>query len=93
MDALALSKEAGAKTVCLTSYNGSPITAVSDLVLTVYWDETQYPIEAAAARIAQTCVIDALVAALSVQHYDEAAARSRKIHDLIEPVRYRRKKR
>lgn len=92
VDTLSLSKDAGAKTVCLTSYNGSPITEVSDLVLTVFCDETQYPIEATSARVAQTGVIDALIAALSVRHYEDAAQRSQQIHDLIEPVRHKKGK-
>ena len=87
VDALDLSRRAGAKTVCLTSYSASTITKVSDLVLTVFCDETHYPVEATSARIAQTGVIDALVAALSVECYDEAVCRSARIHELMEPIR------
>ena len=87
IEALELSRQAGAKTICLTSYSASPITAVSDQVLTVYCDETHYPVEAASARIAQTGVIDALVAALSVQRYDISVQRSGRIHDLMETIR------
>lgn len=92
VDALALSKEAGAATVCLTSYAGSPITQVSDHVLTVFCDETRYPIEASSARIAQTGVIDALVAALSVSRYEEATRRSQQTHDLLESIRYQKRR-
>lgn len=92
VSAMELSKRAGAATVCLTSYPSSPITAVSDHVLTVYSDETRYPVEAVSARIAQMGVIDALVAALSVQRYDEATRRSGQIHDLLEHMRRKRKK-
>ncbi len=92
VDALTLSKEAGAETVCLTSYPASPITMVSDHILTVYCDETRYPIEAVSARIAQTGVIDALVAAISVRRYEEATKRSEQIHDLMEDIRRKRRK-
>lgn len=92
VDALTLSKQAGAKTVCLTSYSGSPITEVSDHVLTVFCDETRYPIEATAARVAQIGVLDALVAALAAQRYEETLRRSEQIHDMIEPLRRKRKK-
>ena len=92
VDALTLSKEAGAATVCLTSYAGSPITQISDHVLTVFCDETRYPIEASSARIAQTCVIDALVAALSTKCYEKATQRSRQIHDLLESIRYQKRR-
>lgn len=92
LEAMELSKAAGAECLCLTSYGGSPIAALSDHVLTVFCDETQYPIEAASARIAQTGVIDALIAALSVRRYDEAVQRSARIHDLMEDLRPERKK-
>lgn len=91
METLELSRKAGANTVCLTSYSASPITTVCDQVLTVYCDETHYPVEAASARIAQTGVIDALVAALSVQRYDISVQRSAQIHDLMETIRKKEK--
>ena len=87
VEALALSQAAGARTVCLTSYPGSPITAVSDHILTVFCDETRYPIEAVSAKIAQAGVIDALVAALSVRNYAQATDRSHRVHDLMEGIR------
>lgn len=93
VDALELSKMAGAATVCLTSYNASPIAQFSDQVLTVFCDETQYPIEASTARIAQTAVVDALVAALSARRYDAAMARSAQVHDLMEDIRYKERRR
>lgn len=92
VDVLTQCKEAGARTVCLTSYSGSPITEVSDHVLTVYCDETRYPIEATAARVAQICVIDALVAALAAEHYDDTLHRSQRIHDMMEPLRRKRRR-
>ena len=45
-------------------------------------------IEATSARIAQTGVIDALVAALSARNYADSTQRSKQIRDLIEPIRY-----
>lgn len=92
VDILTRCKEAGVQTVCLTSYSGSPITEVSDRVLTVYCDETRYPIEATAARVAQICVIDALVAALAAERYDDTLQRSRQIHDTMEYLRRKRKR-
>ena len=91
VDALELSRQAGAATLCLTSYNTSPITRQSDLSLTVFCDETQYPIEASTARIAQTAVVDALVAAISARRFDTAITRSARVHDLLEELRYKRR--
>ena len=93
VDALELAREQGVATVCLTSYNASPIAQVSDQVLTVFCDETQYPVEASTARIAQTAVVDALVAALSAHRYEEATRRSARIHDLMEDIRYKERRR
>lgn len=93
VDALELARAQGAATVCLTSYNSSPITQVSDQVLTVFCDETQYPVEASTARIAQTAVVDALVAALSARRYETAQARSVLVHDLMEDIRYKERRR
>ena len=90
--ALTLAKGAGAVTACLTSYAGSPITRHSDHVLTVFCDETRYPVEASSARTAQTGVIDALVAALGAGRYETAAQRSGRIHDLLEDIRYQKRR-
>lgn len=91
VDALELSRAAGATTVCLTSYNKAPITKVSDRVLTVFCDETRYAIEASTARLAQTAVIDALVAAVSARRFDFAVSRSHQIRDLMEEIRYKKR--
>lgn len=91
VDALELAQAAGAATVCLTSYNKSPITKVSDKVLTVFCDETRYAIEASTARLAQTAVIDALVAAVSTRRFDLAVSRSDQVHDLMEEIRYKKR--
>lgn len=91
VDALELSRKGGAATVCLTSYSASPITKFSDQVLTVYCDETKHPVEASTARIAQTAVVDALVAALSAQRFDVAMSRSEQVRDLIETIRRKEK--
>lgn len=91
VDALELAQAAGATTVCLTSYNKAPITKVSDRVLTVFCDETRYAIEASTARLAQTAVIDALVAAISTRRFDLAVSRSDQVHDLMEEIRYKKR--
>lgn len=90
VDALHLSRQAGAATICLTSYTGSPITRHSDVTLTVFCDETQYPIEASTARIAQTAVVDALVAAVAARCFDTAVSRFDRVHDLLEDIRYKK---
>ena len=88
VDAVRLAKARGAQTICLTSFPMSPIANMCDSVLSVVCDETNYPIEASAARIAQTAVVDSLIAALSVKDYDRAAANSQTVHELLDNIRY-----
>lgn len=91
VDALKLSRENGATAVCLTSFPASPLAKLSHRVLAVYCDETKYPIEASAARLAQTAVVDALVAAVSARRFDLAVSRSNQVHNLMEEIRYQKR--
>jgi len=88
VDTLRRARESGAATVCITSYGGSLIARVCDQTLTVYSDETKYPIEAVSARVAQLGVIDALIAAISARRYSEAVQRSENIHSILNTLRY-----
>jgi DNA-binding MurR/RpiR family transcriptional regulator len=67
-----LAKEAGAKTVVITNYARSPIQAHADVVLFTMARETLFRTEAMTSRIAQLCVLDALIAALALADYDRA---------------------
>lgn len=67
-----LAKEAGAKTVVITNYARSPIQAHADVVLFTMARETLFRTEAMTSRIAQLCVLDALIAVLALADYDRA---------------------
>ena len=67
-----LAKEAGAKTVVITNYARSPIQAHADVVLFTMARETLFRTEAMTSRIAQLCVLDALIAALALADYDHS---------------------
>ncbi|OYX32355.1 MAG: transcriptional regulator [Caulobacterales bacterium 32-69-10] len=67
-----LAKEAGAKTVVITNFGKSPIQAHADVVLFTMARETTFRTEAMASRIAQLCVVDALIANLALADYDRA---------------------
>lgn len=69
-----LAKAAGAKTVVITNYGRSPIQAHADVVLFTMARETTFRTEAMSSRIAQLCVLDALIAALALADYDRATA-------------------
>lgn len=67
-----LAKEAGAKTVVITNFAKSPIQNHADVVLFTMARETLFRTEAMTSRIAQLCVVDALIAALALVDYDRA---------------------
>ena len=84
---LELARTAGAKTICITNYPESPITKVCDLVIPVYCDEVQYPVEAMSAKIAQLSLIYALTTALSSKNRDETQQRAKRTRELINSIR------
>lgn len=87
-DALALAREHGAKTVCVTSYPKCELVKNSDYPIVIKTDEIQYPTEGISARIAHISVLDSLAVSLSAKDFDRAVRRSAKIHDLIDELRY-----
>jgi DNA-binding MurR/RpiR family transcriptional regulator len=58
-------KEAGAKTVAVTSFSRSPITEYSDEVLVAGGPEVSFRLEAMTSRIAHLSVLDALFVAVA----------------------------
>lgn len=84
---LELARTAGAKTICITNYPESPITKVCDLVIPVYCDEVQYPVEAMSAKIAQLSLIYALTTALSSKNREETQQRAKRTRELINSIR------
>lgn len=87
-DALALAREHGAKTVCVTSYPKCELVKNSDYPIVIKTDEIQYPTEGISARIAHISVLDSLAVSLSAKDFARAVRRSAKIHDLIDELRY-----
>ena len=83
-----LAKEAGAKTVVITNFSRSPILAYADVTLFTMARETRFRTEAMTSRIAQMCVVDALVAALALADYDRATQTLRKTFDVLSIKRY-----
>lgn len=67
-----LAREAGARTVVITNFARSPIQAFAEVVLFTMARETLFRTEAMTSRIAQLCVVDALIAALALADYDRS---------------------
>ena len=60
VDALRISRESGATTICITNFGSSPINEYSDIILNTRSEETKYSILAMSSRIAQLAIFDAI---------------------------------
>lgn len=83
-----LAREAGAKTVVITNFARSPIQAFADIVLFTMARETRFRTEAMTSRIAQLCVVDALIAGLALADYDRSTEVLRKTFDVLSMKRF-----
>ena len=83
-----LAKETGAKTVVITNYARSPIQAYADIVLFTMARETLFRTEAMTSRIAQLCVLDALIATLALADYDRATKTLKHTFDTLSIKRF-----
>jgi DNA-binding MurR/RpiR family transcriptional regulator len=70
VDALRVARESGARTIAITNFQPSPLTACADLVLTTAARETTFRSGAMASRIAQLAVIDCLFVGVAQRSYD-----------------------
>lgn len=83
-----LAKAAGAKTVVITNYARSPIQAHADVVLFTMARETRFRTEAMTSRIAQLCVVDALIAALALADYERSTEALQQTFDTLSLKRF-----
>jgi DNA-binding MurR/RpiR family transcriptional regulator len=72
VDALKLSRSAGAFTIGITNKGKSPIQKECDIVLFTASDETKYTILGMGSRIAQLAIISAIHAYLILRHSEKA---------------------
>lgn len=83
-----LAKESGAKTVVITNFAKSPIQSYADVVLFTMARETLFRTEAMTSRIAQLCVVDALIATLALADYDRATKTLKQTFDTLSIKRF-----
>jgi DNA-binding MurR/RpiR family transcriptional regulator len=83
-----LAKEAGAKTIVITNFARSPIQAYADVVLFTMARETSFRTEAMTSRIAQLCVVDALIAALALADYERSVETLKQTFDVLSIKRF-----
>lgn len=78
-----LAKAAGARTISITNYGRSPLHAHSDVVLTTMARETEFRTEAMTSRLAQLAVVDALIACLALNDYENAVRVIQQTFDVL----------
>lgn len=78
-----LAKAAGARTISITNYGRSPLHAHSDVVLTTMVRETEFRTEAMTSRLAQLAVVDALIACLALNDYENAVRVIQQTFDVL----------
>jgi DNA-binding MurR/RpiR family transcriptional regulator len=83
-----LAKEAGARTVIITNHGRLPIHAYADIVLFTMARETTFRTEAMTSRIAQLCVVDALIAGLAMADYDRSVETLQRTFDILSIKRF-----
>lgn len=72
VDATRLARQCGARTICITNFARSPITAHADVVLCTAAAETMFRTEAMASRIAELSIVDALYVCVALARFDTA---------------------
>jgi RpiR family carbohydrate utilization transcriptional regulator len=87
LDTAGEARKSGATVVALTSYLGTPIEDVADIVLVTATAESTFRTEAMSSRIAHLSVIDALYVALANQRLGRAVATLDRTGRLIERKR------
>jgi DNA-binding MurR/RpiR family transcriptional regulator len=72
VNALKKAKESGAKTICITNFNQTPITECADIVLFTSTQDSAFFQESMVSRVAQMIIIDIIYAGLAVKNFTSA---------------------
>lgn len=83
VNALRRAREGGAGTICVTSYDNTPITAHAEIVLFTSTQDSAFFQESMVSRLAQMLVIDVLYAALAVKHFGKSVQRIERSADAL----------
>ena len=70
VNALKLAKENGAKTICITNFDKTPLTEYADIKLFTSTCDSAFFQESMISRVAQIVLIDILYAGLAVKNFD-----------------------
>lgn len=83
LEALRVAKEAGAKTIGITSYGKSPLVRLADMCLFTTSRETVFRADALSSRLAQLSLIDLLYVAVSLRRQDQTIRSIQHIREAI----------
>jgi DNA-binding MurR/RpiR family transcriptional regulator len=87
IDALAQARSAGARTIAVTNFPGSPIAAAADLLLCTSARETTFRAGAMGSRIAALTVVDCLFVGVAQRNHGSALAALARTHEALLPRR------
>jgi len=87
---MAVAKEAGATTICITNYSSPPIVKYADIKLLTASYETTFHSEAMASRIAQLSIIDCLYTSLAMKNAKISLQRIKRTQQAIADKEYGR---
>ncbi len=83
-----LARAAGAKIIIVTNFANSPLQSLADVRLFTMSRETKFRTEAMTSRIAQLCVLDALVAAIALDDYEYSVEALQQTFDVLSLKRF-----
>ncbi len=88
VDALKISRDNGAATICITNYGKSPIIKQSDIVLCTRSQETEYSILGLNSRIAALAIIDSIYTYIICKNGDKAIEEVRRAEKALQNKKY-----
>jgi RpiR family carbohydrate utilization transcriptional regulator len=83
VSALKQARSSGAASICITSFDNTPITEHADIVLFTSTQDSAFFQESMVSRLAQMLVVDALYAALAVKHFGTSVERIERSADAL----------
>ena len=83
LEAIRIAKNAGAKTIAITSYQKSPLSQIVDITLYTATRETCFRTEAMSSRLAQLCLIDTLYMGVSLLREEVTVSNLKVIRKMI----------
>jgi DNA-binding MurR/RpiR family transcriptional regulator len=81
--ALGRARSGGAATICITSFDHTPLTEQADIVLFTSTQDSAFFQESMVSRLAQMLVIDVVYAALALRHFGASVERIERSADAL----------